>query len=417
LILIATMNQFTASKPCRLAVCLAMLLSCFAIRAQDSSARPQPPQPNRFLLIFETSPGMKKNLPFVRQMLGSLFASNIQGEMKSGDDLAVWTVDATLHTGTFPMESWSPDEAEDYAVRLHEFLEHQKYHRNASLAAVQPLLDHVVKTSDHLTVLIFCDSESRLIGTPYDSGANDIITNAAARLKGNEAAFIVVLRAYHGEYLGCSMNRSGLLNFPKFPAPPPPQPPAPVVVKQTTPPVPVPGPVVKPIPALVIVGTNAGTNVSALATLPPPSPVTTPASVSTTPAPAVIPQPAPVAPAPFTPQPIPAPAPPPTTTPAPTTTASASPPVSSPATENSSPASPATASSPATSGESTTSATVAAGTGTGPDTGVLVPLVIAGGAILAAIGIVVWLLLRNRRPEGSLISSSMQDDPRLPPRK
>ena len=142
---------------------------------------------------------MKKNLPTVKDMLGEMFADNLQNEMRTGDDLAVWTVDDKLHTGTFPLENWSPDEAAEYAGRLNDFLGNQRFRRSATLSAIQPLLDHVIKNSERLTVLIFCDSQSRVSGTPYDDGVNDIITNAAARSQGQvPTPFIVVLRhRYH----------------------------------------------------------------------------------------------------------------------------------------------------------------------------------------------------------------------------
>src|ERR1039457_1085065 len=77
-----------------------------------SGGRPaDAPEPGRFLLVFETSPALKKNLPAVRQTLNVLFASNLQNEMQENDDLAVWTADQDLHTGTFPLASWSPADA------------------------------------------------------------------------------------------------------------------------------------------------------------------------------------------------------------------------------------------------------------------------------------------------------------------
>jgi len=51
------------------------------------------------------------------------------------------------------------------------------------------------------------------------------------------------------------------------------------------------------------------------------------------------------------------------------------------------------------------------------DRGYLWPLTLAGGALAAAAGLVIWLVARTRRPRGSLITSSMLDDPHLPPRK
>lgn len=373
------------------------------------------PQAGRFLLIFETSPVLKKNLPMVRATLAELFASNFQNEIATDDELAVWTVDQDLHTGTYPLVNWSPDDASMSAERLSDFLGHQKYTRHATLDPVQPLLNRVVRTSDRLTVLIFCDGQSRLQGTPYDAGVNNIMTNAVARLKGGPMPFFLVLRAYHGEYLGCSVNRAAPLNFPKFPSPPKPEPPA--VAQPAPAPVlqaPVTGPVVAPVPAIIIVGTNASTNAAA---------VLAPAAAAPMPAPPSKPNPAMTnAGAPAKSGPAPAPqigATPrtnsqqvPALVPAPETSgAQTSAPelaaVSNPPAE-----------APASSETVSPSNTVAAAAEKPPmDTGYLVPLAIGGGALVIALGLVIWVATRTRRPHSSLITSSMQDDPRLPPRK
>jgi hypothetical protein len=44
-------------------------------------------------------------------------------------------------------------------------------------------------------------------------------------------------------------------------------------------------------------------------------------------------------------------------------------------------------------------------------------MVAGGGALVVAGSLVGWLVIRARRPRGSLITSCMIDDPRLPPRK
>ena len=382
------------------------------------------PQPGRFLLIFETSPTLKKNLPAVRQSLGRLFADNLQNEIQDSDDLAVWTVDQSLHTGTFPLASWSPEDAETYSERLNDFLGQQKFTRHASLTNVQPLLNRVIKNSERLTVLIFCDSQSRLLGTPYDSGVNEIITNAAARAKGVPLPFILVLRANHGEYLGCSVNRSGTLNFPKFPPPPPPPAVKPAVVP--TPP-PVARPLAIPAPSLVIVGTNAGTNLSsvtasAAAPTPPPMPppMTNPPAMNAAPTIAAVPvtsapppevaaappaNPVPTPPAPAMPLPTPAQTLQKTSPPAPVAAVAppaavipASPPAVSPAVPRSNWAGAAPENQPA-------------------GAGYLRPLAIGGGAVAVAAALTIWLVARARRPRSSLITSSMQNDLRGPPRK
>jgi len=396
---------------------LVLVFSCLPLRTAAAA------QPGRFLLIFETSPVLKKDLPKVRDALDILFANNLQNEMKTDDDLAVWTVDEKLHTDTYALESWAPDEASSSAERLDDFLVHQHFSRRASLAPIQPLLNRVARSSDHLTVLIFCDSQSRLSGTPYDSGVNEIITNATARLKGSQTTFIVVLRIYQGQYLGCSVNRSGLLNIPPFPRPPKPAlappanpvpPSAPVTAPSPAPPPVLAGPVVTPVPALIIVGTNAGTNVSMLAQAPPAVAVPAPKPLATNPVVAVPPA-------------LPAPAPTLTSgaaTNSPPVAARPAPVAPPPALPTTSAPEPAVVSTMPTSAPAAVPREIPAsnaapvkGQTAPPDVGYLVPLVLAGVALLAAIGLVVGLVVRARRPRGSLISSSMQDDSRQPPRK
>lgn len=366
------------------------MLAVSGLRAADT------PEPGRFLLVFETSPALKKNLPAVGQTLDVLFASNLQNEMQENDDLAVWTVDQDLHTGAFPLASWSPADAVMYSARLKDFLGRQNFTRYASLTALQPLLNRVVKNSERLTVLIFCDGQGRLLGTPYDSGVNEIITNAAAKTKAVQPPFVLVLRSYQGEYLGCSVNRSTPLNFPNFPPPPKPEPPP--AVK----PAPVLAPAaVTPVPALIIVGTNAGTNLAAPTKLPPP-PAPAPPSITNPPATNTPVPAAKMVAAPVTnPPPVSNPRAPVKPAPAPAPVAAA-PAITTPT-------------SPPAALHSNAAATTAEETAS--DTGTQWPMLLGGGLLAAAIALVAWLALRARRPRGSLITSSMQDDPRLPPRK
>ena len=379
----------------------ALLAAIFLV----AGAKADVPEPGRCLLVFETSPALKKNLPVVRQALDGLFASNLQHELQMNDDLAVWTADSDLHTGTFPLASWAPEDAEMYSSRLKDFLGHQNFTRRATLSALQPLLNRVVKNSERLTVLVFCDSDSRLLGTPYDSGVNDIIKKASAAGKGVPQPFILVLRSYHGEYLGCSVNRSVPLSFPKFPPPPAPKPEPPPVSKSP----PVTAPAVVPVPALIIVGTNVGTNLSALTKpAPPPSvqPTAQPATniaAANLPAspPRIVATPVVVAP-PANPTPVAIPPPAPVTSaPAPVFV----PPVIVAATN------------PPGLTNVTAVITPMTDTGAAADTGFQKLVILGSGLLAVALGLVIWLVKRSRRPRGSLITSSMQDDPRLPPRK
>ena len=124
-----------------------------------------------------------------------------------------------------------------------------------------------MQDSERLTVLIFCDAEGEMRGTPYDTGINQILKQKQGELKSARLPFILVLRSQLGQYVGCTVNfPPSLVNFPQFPPlPPPPAPPTPVN--------PAPPPPVRAVetPPLIIVGTTITNHVSPAAPKPAPA--------------------------------------------------------------------------------------------------------------------------------------------------
>ncbi len=235
-------------------LCVGILLAA-AARAQTA--------PERFLFIFDTSAAMKKRLPAVDKAIDTMLALSLGGRLHSGDDLGVWTFDQELRAGEFPVQSWSPENAAKFAASLKAFLGRQRYAKETRFDALQPLLNQIVKNSERLTVLIFCDGENEISWSPYDSGINQLFQQRLAERKKSRQPFVLVLRSQRGEYTGCTIgfppDTLNLPDFPPWPAPAPAPPPAPSVA-------PVVAPVISPPPPLIIIGTKVGTN------LPPPEP-------------------------------------------------------------------------------------------------------------------------------------------------
>ena len=358
-----------------------LLCALLAALLLPASAFAQPKDPARWLFIFDLSPAMKKRLPATEAALKDIFATGAEGRLQAGDNIGVWTCDQKLHTGQFPLAAWDPQRAMTLATNLTAFLRSRTYAGDSQLAALQPLLGRVVADSERLTVVIFCDGESEILGTPYDRGIGRNFLDGRAERKKSQQPFVVLIRTLSGKYIGCTVNfPPGTINIPLFLAPPPP-PPAPAT---NPPPAPLrvvapvkPAPVV--VPDLIINGTNVGGTDNAPApsappvTNPPPAvPVANPVSV---PAPVVVKNSPPAT--------NPVPVPPPTRPPAAITTAP------------------------------TNAANISTNTNDGSDQ----PkrhLVLIGVGLLAVVVVVVLLLIfrPGRRPQSSLISSSMQDDPR-----
>jgi hypothetical protein len=243
-----------------LRICAALLAGIFllpTLRAQPTEQTVQ----GRLLLVFETSSDMKKRLPAVEKALNQLLATSMVGELHSGDSIGVWTFDQNLHAGEFPLQIWNPDKAVQTASAIMKFAGKQRYAKNATLTAVQPLLNRVVDTSERLTVLIFCDGESPISGTPFDDGVNQTVQQKQADQKSAEEPVVILLRSQLGKYTGCTVSLPpqsiNLPPFPPLPLPSPPPAPKPTIAA------PPPAPAVV-VPSLIIIGTNFETR------LPPP---------------------------------------------------------------------------------------------------------------------------------------------------
>ncbi|MGO8682397.1 MAG: hypothetical protein ACLQU6_15955 [Limisphaerales bacterium] len=234
------------------------LLAVFILPAKSNAQTEGEGFPNRWLIIFDTSADMKPRLPAVRTELTQLLGTSMGSHMLADDSLGIWTFDRTLRTGQFPLESWSPEDAVKISTELNKFLGKQHYSKNTQFSALQPLLSRVMQNSSRLTVVLFCDGEDNISGTPYDNGINTIFQNKLAQQKKDKEPFVLVFRTQQGKFVGCTVNfPPGMLNFPDFPpfretAPPKPAqitPPLPVA----TPPPPSPQKIAEPI---LIIGTN-----------------------------------------------------------------------------------------------------------------------------------------------------------------
>ena len=211
-----------------------------------------PTMPGRYLFIFDTSANMKNRAPAMQQAVTTMLATSMGGELHTGDTLGVWTLDQELHPGDFPLHVWDADDAASIAGNINDFIASRKYANKTRFEALQPMLNRVVRSSERLTVVIFCDGATKITGTTFDTGINQLFDQNVAAQKKARQPFVVLLRSQLGKYIGCTVSYPPqLVSFPQFP----PLPPPPVVPK----PAPVVAPVIAPVvvtPSLFITGTN-----------------------------------------------------------------------------------------------------------------------------------------------------------------
>ena len=211
----------------------------------------------RWLLAFDGSSTMKKRLPATEAALADLFSTRAEGQLQTGDSVAVWVYDQQT-ISQFPTFSWEPELSRLTFSNLVTFLRKQRYAGDSSLALVTAPLNRIVAGSERLTMVLFCDGQSEITGTPYDLGINQAFTDSLAERKKNQQPFIVVLRGQYEKFIGCTLNYPpGDVSFPTFAPPRPPPvvvpPPRPVVIATNN-------IATNNFPTLVIVGKHVSTN-------------------------------------------------------------------------------------------------------------------------------------------------------------
>lgn len=245
----------------RLASIVATLCAGFLI----STAPAQPVTTlvsSRILLVFDTSSSMKKREPATQYAIQRLFFAMMNGQLRQGDSIGVWAFDRELRAGDFPLINWLPQNAAEISSHITDFVGRQHYSKSTRFGAIMPDVNNLVRSSERLTVLIFCDGEDQIKGTPFDDAINHLFKQNELAFKNENQAFIVVLRSQFGSYTGYSVNSSSVgVNFPAFPPLPAPPQPAPLP-KTNLPPAQVASNLPPPVrmPPLVIVGTNVSTN-------------------------------------------------------------------------------------------------------------------------------------------------------------
>ena len=274
-------NQ-TVHRPFIFAALLAGIFLVPAVRAQPAVRNVD----NRCLLIFDTSSDMKRRLPAVQKALGDILAASTNGQLHSGDTIGVWTFDQVLQTGQFPLQHWGPENAATIVSNINAFVGKQRYTKTTRFDALLPLLNQVVGGSKRLTVLIFCDGNGEIRGTPYDVGINKIFQERQGERQKARLPIVIGLRSQRGQYAGC------MVSFPPQPVSLPEFPPLPEAVHAPTNAPAPPGPPRASGPSLIIVGTTITNRVPPPAPKPPPVPkpaLTNPPTpvITSTPAPVV----------------------------------------------------------------------------------------------------------------------------------
>ena len=198
-------NRWIATHSLLAGLLLAAALAPCQVRAQTNTAKAAPSS-QRWLLIVETSHSMQRRADAVLQTVQDLLRSGLNGQLRQGDTLGIWTFNEGLYAGRFPLQTWSPEAQRDIASRALAFVKAQKYEKQANFGKVLPALDRVIKGSAHITVILISSGDDKMRGTPFDSRINEFYQKWHDQQQKARMPFVTVLRARAGQLADYTLN-------------------------------------------------------------------------------------------------------------------------------------------------------------------------------------------------------------------
>jgi hypothetical protein len=210
--------DFNFQRSVRRAIVLVALLFVCAIPPRSHAQALEPPSGNRWLLIVDTSRLMQHRAEAAQQIAASLIDSGMQGQMRDGDTLGLWTFNDSLSSGVFPLQEWTTNSNTIVARRVYEFLRAQKNERESRFEKVSPEMAQVIQDSEFITVIVISDGSSAMTGTPFDAKINASYKEWQKQQQENQMPFITLLRAKAGVFTDFVVNTPPFpLEFPPLP--------------------------------------------------------------------------------------------------------------------------------------------------------------------------------------------------------
>jgi len=163
----------------------------------------------RYLFVVDTSSAMSRQKDVAIDMVHRLVLSGINGRIKTGDVLGIWTFNDKLHTDVFPAQMWVPQQRHDVANRAYRFLRDQKLARKAQTDEVVTAIRQAASLAGTLTVFLCTDGTSAVKGTPFDDAINEIFKNHSADMGKQKKPFVVVFVAQEGELAAHAVSPGG----------------------------------------------------------------------------------------------------------------------------------------------------------------------------------------------------------------
>ncbi len=189
--------------------------------APAADAQQAAERPGRYLIVVDTSFLMRRSAQNIQMAVGQLLLSDMNGQLRAGDTIGLWTFNENLQAGQFPLQYWTPETRQTVATNVADFLGRQSYEKQSRPDVMLPEMFQLIRSSERITVLLVTGGDAKIGGTPFDPAVNQVFEAGRAYMRKLRQPFITILRARRGTFTGCSINWSPWpVEFPPFPVEP-----------------------------------------------------------------------------------------------------------------------------------------------------------------------------------------------------
>lgn len=195
---------------------LIILAGCWLAFVAPLAAAERPPE--AFLFVVDTSFSMSSQKELLRAVVRDSIESGMDGQIKPGDKISLWTFNLEVNPRQFTPREWKPEQAAAIASAAVNLLTNQTFAKISRLDLALVEIAGALEERAPLTVLLFSDGFEFVRGTAFDSQINRVYREHAVEVRRGGKSFVTLLRARNGAFVSSRVTILGdPLRLPELP--------------------------------------------------------------------------------------------------------------------------------------------------------------------------------------------------------
>lgn len=166
---------------------------------------PERPQEGRLLFLIETSAATDNDRTAIRKSLRSILESGLNGNMRYGDTIGLWTYGEKVNTD-FPMVMWTHEHLEDAENAIDFWMSKQKFKGRSDFSKLLPSLQKIIKSSQKLTIIWYSTGNEKITGTPFDKEIAELHKEFRDDFRKQHIPFVTLLAVRKGAVVDFTVN-------------------------------------------------------------------------------------------------------------------------------------------------------------------------------------------------------------------